>query len=64
MTDVDDYRDPRDDSLPQEEPDFDAIAEWERQGHEDEAHGGKPCNCPALPSLPEPPGGYSDEPPF
>jgi hypothetical protein len=33
-------------TLPQEEPDFDQIAEWERQDHEDEAHGGKPCNCP------------------
>jgi hypothetical protein len=48
-----------------EEPDFDAIAEWERQEHEDQVHGGKPCNCPPPePLFPEPPGGYSDEPPF
>lgn len=35
-------------SLPQEEPDFDAIAEEE---HERQVHGGKPCNCPARPVL-------------
>ena len=46
MTDVDDWRDYRDDGRPQEEPDFDAIAEWERQEHEDKEHDGKPCDCP------------------
>jgi hypothetical protein len=65
VTDAGDWRDYRDDSRPQEEPDFDAIAEWERQEHEDQAHGGKPCDCPpGEPLNPEPPGGYSDEPPF
>ena len=33
-------------SLPQEEPDFDAIAEEEYWQHCDEAHDGKPCTCP------------------
>lgn len=63
MTDVDDYRDPRDDYEPSE-PDFDAIAQWEREEHEDQVHGGKPCNCPQPELTPEPPGGYDDEPPF
>lgn len=49
-----------------EEPDFDAIAEEEYWQHCDEAHGGKPCTCPRPADAwgPEPPGGYSDEPPF
>jgi hypothetical protein len=51
-------------TLPQEEPDFDQIAEWERQDHEDKEHDGKPCDCPREPMNPEPPGGYQDEPPF
>lgn len=51
-------------TVPQEEPDFDQIAQWEQQEHEDQAHDGKPCNCPRPETWPEPPGGYSDEPPF
>lgn len=52
------------------EPDWDAVEEqrlqWE---HEQAAHGGKRCDCEPEPSPaeawgPEPPGGYSDEPPF
>jgi hypothetical protein len=63
MTDVDDWSG-EDYGSPQEEPDFDAIAEEEYWAHCDEAHGGKPCTCPREPLAPEPPGGYSDEPPF
>jgi hypothetical protein len=48
MTDVDDWRDPRDDWEPSE-PDFEAEAYAE---HCEEAHGGKPCNCP-LPTQAE-----------
>lgn len=51
-------------TLPQEEPDFDQIAQWEQQDHEDQAHGGNPCDCPRPDPWPEPPGGYTDEPPF
>lgn len=47
-----------------EEPDFDEIAAWERQEHEDQVHGGRPCDCPQPEAWPEPPGGYTDEPPF
>lgn len=48
MTDVDDWRDP-DPGLPREEPDFEAEAHW---AHLEEAHDGKPCNCP-LPTKEE-----------
>jgi len=47
------------------EPGFDALAEAE---HSRQVHGGGPCDCPvpspAEAQWPEPPGGYSDEPPF
>lgn len=43
MTDVDDWRDYRDDDYEPSEPDFDAIAEEE---HSRQVHAGGPCNCP------------------
>jgi hypothetical protein len=47
------------------EPDpTDYLEQLAQEQHEDQVHDGKPCNCPRPPSLPEPPGGYDDEPPF
>jgi hypothetical protein len=64
--DDDDFRDDRDDDYEPDPTDYleqEAMDEYWR--HCDEAHGGKPCTCPpGEPPAPEPPGGYSDEPPF
>lgn len=44
MTDVDDWRDRHDDDWEPDPTDW-LEAEAQRE-HEDEAHDGKPCNCP------------------
>lgn len=44
MTDVDDWHDYRDDDW---EPDpTDYLEQKAQEEHEDEVHGGQPCNCP------------------
>lgn len=46
MTDVDDWYGRDDHTRPQEEPDFDAEAAEAEWQHQDDAHGGGPCDCP------------------
>lgn len=65
--DDDDYWDDRDDDYDPDPTDYlEQQAAQEYWEHCDEAHGGKPCTCPPLAVEwgPEPPGGYTDEPPF
>lgn len=49
MTDVDDYRDPRDDWEPDPSDQAEYAAEQAEWAHRDEAHGGGECNCPPSP---------------